>query len=354
MSLKGNKGEWSEVYALLKVLADGKLYGADADLNEIQDLYYNILEVIRMEKDKPQYHYQRNDTDVVIVDEDNNELFRCNLTEFETQAQTLFNEIKRIKGQDKNTIPMFDEFLESIKVTVLKAPSITKGDITIQIHDIYTGAKPILEFSIKSQLGSASTLLNAGKSTNLVFKLESPLCDKEIEKINKLSSPGDKITQIELHSQLQFYRCSNDTFSRNLRMIDSNMPKIIANLVYLANKNKTWSIEDLLSNDLSLDEEEKELIKYKVKQLLVSAALGMKPSSKWDGYDEATGGYIVVKNTGDLVCYHLYNRNALKDFLFKNTKFENASQTRHDFGKIYVDNDGNQYFNLNLQIRFKK
>lgn len=354
MSLKGNKGEWSEVYALLKVLADGKLYGADADLNEIQSLYYNILEVIRMEKDKPQYHYQRNDVDIVIVDEDNRELLRRSIKEFEAQAENLFGEIKNITGTGKNTIPVFDDFLEAIKITSLKAPSSTKSDITIQIHDIYTGAKPVLEFSIKSQLGSPSTLLNASKATNLVFKLLSPLSDTKIKEINELSSPGEKIKQIELNSELRFNHCANDTFSRNLRMIDSNMPKIIADLVYLANKNKTWSIEDLLANDLHLGEEEQELIEYKVKQLLVSASLGMMPSSKWNGYDEATGGYIVVKTTGDLVCYHLYNRNALKDFLFRNTKFENASQSRHQFGTIYKGEDGNQYFNLNLQIRFKK
>ena len=110
MSLRGNKGEWSEIYALLKVLADGKLYGADADLNKIQSLYYNILEVIRMEKVKPQYHYQRNDVDIVIVDEDNRELLRRNVTEFETQAKNLFTEIQNITGTSKNTIPIFDDF----------------------------------------------------------------------------------------------------------------------------------------------------------------------------------------------------------------------------------------------------
>ena len=33
MDLTGNKGEWSEVYALLRLLADGRLYPGDASLN---------------------------------------------------------------------------------------------------------------------------------------------------------------------------------------------------------------------------------------------------------------------------------------------------------------------------------
>jgi HpaII restriction endonuclease. len=32
MKLRGNKGEWSEIYTFLKLLADGKLYAADENL----------------------------------------------------------------------------------------------------------------------------------------------------------------------------------------------------------------------------------------------------------------------------------------------------------------------------------
>jgi len=35
--MKLNKGEWSEVYVFLKLLAEGKLYAADKDLNRMAD-----------------------------------------------------------------------------------------------------------------------------------------------------------------------------------------------------------------------------------------------------------------------------------------------------------------------------
>ncbi|NLB89535.1 MAG: HpaII family restriction endonuclease, partial [Syntrophomonadaceae bacterium] len=38
--ITGNKGEWSEVYTFFKLLSDGRLYAADADLNKIEDIYY--------------------------------------------------------------------------------------------------------------------------------------------------------------------------------------------------------------------------------------------------------------------------------------------------------------------------
>ena len=70
------------------------------------------------------------------------------------------------------------------------------------------------------------------------------------------------------------------------------------------------------------------------------------------GIYDATGGYLVVKENGEILCYHIYNRNQFEEYLFVNTKLETASSTRHEFGKVYQQN-GEFYFKLNLQIRFK-
>ena len=44
---KGNMWEWSEVYALLRTLADGKVYMADSELNKLEDVYLPIIKTIR-------------------------------------------------------------------------------------------------------------------------------------------------------------------------------------------------------------------------------------------------------------------------------------------------------------------
>lgn len=49
MKLSGNKGEWSELYVLLKLLSTGELYAADEKLQKIKDVYYPILKIIRQE-----------------------------------------------------------------------------------------------------------------------------------------------------------------------------------------------------------------------------------------------------------------------------------------------------------------
>ena len=47
------------------------------------------------------------------------------------------------------------------------------------------------------------------------------------------------------------------------------------------------------------------IYRYKIKKLLCAIALGMMPARKWNGQDEANGGYIIVRNSGDVVAYHL-------------------------------------------------
>jgi len=48
-----------------------------------------------------------------------------------------------------------------------------------------------------------------------------------------------------------------------------------------------------------------------------------------------TEGSLIVKENGEVLCYHIYNRNQYEDYLFLNTKLETASSERHDFGKLY-------------------
>ena len=47
--LSGNKGEWSEIYVLFRLLEIGKLFAADADLNKMDGIFYNIINITRSE-----------------------------------------------------------------------------------------------------------------------------------------------------------------------------------------------------------------------------------------------------------------------------------------------------------------
>ncbi len=78
----------------------------------------------------------------------------------------------------------------------------------------------------------------------------------------------------------------------------------------------------------------------------------MMPSKVWAGEYDATGGYLIVKADGEILCYHIYNKSEFENYLIANTKLETASASKHKFGEIYEENN-ELFFKLNLQIRFK-
>jgi len=252
----------------------------------------------------------------------------------------------------------------SINCLSLKASSTAKTDITIVVHDQRTNQQPTLGFSIKSQLGSPSTLLNAGKTTNFIFKINNiKLADSEIEKINSIDSRSkimDRINSVlQSNGQFDFLKTEKQIFSNNLILIDSKLPEILSQIVYEFYSSNKSSIADLVDNTnsknpLNFDvSNEHKFYEYKIKRFLTDVALGMMPSKVWTGQYDATGGYLIVKENGDILCYHIYNKNEFENYLFTNTKLETASSTRHEFGEIYEEN-GQLYFKLNLQIRFIK
>ena len=183
--ITGNKGEWSEIYTLLKVIADKKLFAGDSNLNKIEKLIFPIIKVLRDESNGT-FEFSYNN-DLVIV-KNNNEEFRISVNEFKKQAHFLLTKLKE-KTSATFSIPEIESFINSFNSHSLKAKSTIKSDIRIVIHDQRTGTNPELGFSIKSQLGGASTLLNAGKTTNFIYKISNlNLAQNQISEINSIDT----------------------------------------------------------------------------------------------------------------------------------------------------------------------
>lgn len=138
-------------------------------------------------------------------------------------------------------------------------------------------------------------------------------------------------------------------------IIDSRMEEIIAELLlYSCSENEIDCnrIIDHLEQTNSLHYPRTELYTYKFKKFLCAKALGMDPSVEWNVIDDANGGYIVAKSNGEVLAYHLYNRDKFEQYLFDSTKMERASTSCHGYASLYT-NEGKMFVNLNLQIRFK-
>ena len=109
-------------------------------------------------------------------------------------------------------------------------------------------------FSIKSQLGGDSTLLNASKATNFNFKIEaqffrieilpifnsiSPLRDKVIKRVDAIKKKG---------GILVFDKVENSTFRNNLVMLDGDLPAIIAHLLLEQLNTGVSTLKELAEN----------------------------------------------------------------------------------------------------------
>ena len=46
LKMSGNKGEWSELYAFMKLLSQGRVYAANEKVEKIEDVYYPISDLI--------------------------------------------------------------------------------------------------------------------------------------------------------------------------------------------------------------------------------------------------------------------------------------------------------------------
>lgn len=357
MKLTGNKGEWSELYAFVKLLSTGKLYAADEKASRLTNLFFPILKVFRAEEPGHEMEYViRSEDEAVEIHCHTNFLRELTQRDLAKTAEYLYSNIV-IGSSRAFEIEDSEKILDELACTKIAAPSTDKTDISMQIHDVHTGYDSICGFSIKSELGSPPTLLNASGATNFVFEVEG-LTDAQAEMINSIGTATkivDRISKIAYLGTMKYKGPKNDNFAGNLMLIDTYMDTILAEMLMVYYRNSIQDCKALVeqleaSNPLGYPR--KGIYKYKFKKFLCAIALGMMPSKAWDGRDEANGGYVIVKDDGDVVAYHLYNRDAFETYLLNNTKFERGSTRKHGFASLYKGEDGKRYINLNLQIRF--
>src|SRR5690606_36010405 len=146
--LTGNKGEWSEIYTLLKIISDKIVFAGDSDLNKIESLIFPIIKILRDESNGS-YEYAY-DSDLVIIKGSVDE-FRIPIIEFQENAVLLLSKLNETTSATFS-IPDIETFINSFNCFSHKARSSLKSDIRIVIHDQRTGTAPELGFSIKSQL----------------------------------------------------------------------------------------------------------------------------------------------------------------------------------------------------------
>jgi len=377
--LKLNKGEWAEFYVMLKLLGEGKLYAADNLLRKNLNYYLSILKIIREEIEGSilEYVIDDDDSSVSVIEKSTGRILQtiCQ-TEFESHANSLFNDLERKKGSSVEAPADVCDFAKLIYVSKPKAPALKslsrefggKNDIFIEARDSHTSITSVMGFSIKSQFAQNATLFNAGSSSQFVFGLTN--CNDRkmgefngifaVDKNGKRSRGWAKCKQYlsENAIGLQFYQTQNPIYNDNLVLVRESMPAILANCVYdrLISSNDDFNVKETIeriSEDNPLNVPNP-LVFYEkaMKDFLMAGFTGMTAGRVWDGREQVSGGYIVVMNDGDVLCYHSNDRETFRDYLYRNTHFEYVSCDKYKWGYIEKSIDNGYVLPLNVSIRF--
>lgn len=358
MELKGNKGEWSELYVFLKLLADGRLHNGDGQLNKYDDRFYPILKIFRSDAADRLAYVVNAAKRMILVEGGERSVIEVNQDDMRRKAEAVLDAINRGKGSFD--IPEIHPFLQQIGCNTVKAKSTDKADIRIVVHNLSTGSKPELGYSIKSKLGSSSTLINANKNgTNFIYHVVN-IDNTQMDVFNSLEGTFEsKFAYLDdVGAKVAYAGVASSVMHNNLMLLDLGLEKILADALLRYYSSRKSTIEEITADLTASDplqlcsHSNQPMYAFKVKQFLLAFALGMTSSKPWYGTFHANGGYIVVKEDGDIVCYHFFDRNDLEDYLFYNTRFETPSTSRHEFGKIY-EQEGHFFVKLNLQVRFK-
>ena len=384
--LSGNKGEWAEIYIFLKLMSDGKVYAADSDMQKIENVFLNIIKIIREEVQGQVYAY--NTGDKIQITLNGEKVGRpIDVQKFVEYKDILWNKLRDAFLGSELKFTDVDNFLQTIHIRKLKAPSNSKTsfggtqDITMQVQDYNSGITSTIGFSCKSDFSAKATLFNASKdNTNFIYEVVGNIDDNVMDKFNSMykitsrknsaSAPhtatGDRMRYLkeDARCNIKFVSMCKDSATRNLILSGGiEMPSIVAEMLrYYYYENEAQSLCSGIDNALQhviftnpanyLFENTESVYKRKISTLLYDMFTGMRLANDWDGLSSVNGGYIVVKPDGDVLAYHTCIADEFKDFLITHLGFDAPSASRHNYMKIFKEN-GRYYLKLNLQVRFK-
>ena len=347
-----NKGEWTELLVFIKLLIEKKLVLSDEKLNP-NKTFFNINKITNHNLD---LDFILSDTSWISIENKiGGDIRKINVSEL-INIDVINKIIDEIKGSSQTfEIPDFNIIQDSLGLNIIKGGnSNQKADILLDIsNDIVVKEKE--GFGIKSYLGSKPTLLNASGNTNFIFKVKN-LNKKYIDEINEIETSTklkDRLKMIEeLGGTLEYVGAEKESMEFNLKMVDSEMPKVVGDMLICFYKERVSSLKEISKKIVKTgNKDEIKLLENKLKKFLIDILLGFFAGSKWDGTYESNGT-IVMKNNGDCLGFHIIELDNLKNYLFNHIKLDTPSTTRHRFGKVYIEKNGELFFKLNLQLRF--
>lgn len=360
MAFEATKREWGELYAFSRLLADGYVYGGTPDVKKNEALRLPVAMVQREEHDGTRQYILEKDT-VHLKGENIDK--RIPREDFATVAELIYAAIRQSREDDVTSPDGVEEFLDEVAIFDLEAKTDDRTDFSVAFYSVDA---PLTGFCVRSRLGMMIPLLDGGRTAN--FKFEQTGVKFATPTVNKINAEGEeddvisRMLMIErLGGTLKYSDVADKIFRSNLSMIDLHMGRLMAEMTRLMWLDGITKVSELTEeikklNPLKIKDElitKHGFYEYKVKELLLALAMGLRPAKLYNGTDSAIAGFLFVTGDGEVLCYQRAFRQTFADFLFQNSRLEKGSTEKDKYGYLEREN-GVYYFKLNLKIGLLK
>lgn len=367
MSFSISRKAWTECYALFRLLRDGRIAAGTATGVPDPEQCTPVTRIVR-EEGKYTRQYLRTATHIEITaiprEEESGEpttSYQVSLEEWDAQTTALLQALRQTEGDEVTADDGQEAFMDRIGLYELAGTAQGPERMTLTTGDGETGC------SLWTRTGpTPHRLLDGGRAANLKLahtgaRFSSP----EVNKVNALETAHtvrDRMWLIEqTGGTLRYHDVADRVFRANLNMIDLHMGRLLTEMVRTSYTEESLKLADLAvrMNELNPLKVKDELIvkhgfyTYKIKQLLLACAAGMRPAKIFTGTENLPAGIIVLNADGTPQLFRSTDRNLLADFLFGNTRLERGALEKDKYG--YMERENNAYyFKLNLKIALTK
>ena len=374
--LTRNRGEWSEIWAVLKVLAEGRISTLSVSNGVISKTGSSVLvHALRTGRSGTVIDYvlerdgRGNPSRLSIRKADTGEMLAPPVPhsvvwdDFEAFDDALTCAGENAKGTF--SVAGADELFEKYLFGSGKSPSTLKQDCELALIALDGRTEEMRGFSIKSYTGGSPTLFNASQGAAFRYRLagQTAAAKRSVDSIQKKSVKSWVVARVnalhDLHAFTADVKAEHPVFAKNLSLLDTNMAGVIGHLLRIGRSSavNSGSLKEAL--ELLVREDPlglgsvfaKTYYGFRVRHFLRAAALGMTPATPWDGNEDAEGGMLVVSADRELYCL-LAGKSEFERYLVETTYFDTPSTSRlPGYAEIEEDSEGVVTFKLHLQIR---
>ena len=424
----GNIGEHSELFALARIILDGQLeLGVPNEV--VPQTSRSIMDVFGVSRTPPigtkffgakkkklateeevksrDVLYSSGEDVMVISEPDGIKRRLCSRSELndaaqglqqqliywssskfksEKRAQKKANEAAGIQSGSKALQSEYSQnILDFLGLKALRAKSGAKSDLYLTLES--SGRRIPQGFSVKSQMGSRSCLVNHSGATIFRYEIqnttltgagaleerfivnEAATAGKPESAVSKKRGPATVIPALlcEPGVVIKYDRVVNSTFKESLEMIDARFPQALAMVILqrfktgeskIAKLASDPAIKSFLVTDGMSPRVAENYLAEKLKDLLRKFALGMQADTPWKDQAEVQGGWVLVVEGGKVVGYRFDNPDAFRSYLLEFTMIDTPSTKRvkkntAKVGRVF-EQDGKLYITLSLIVKFTK